>query len=140
MIKEFNNFLTNNVCNMLIGLLESSDKKERFRDTIVLNYRNNRILKRLYNLFNINLLLTPADMQIVKWPTGSFMNEHYDTGDQYGVLIYLNDNFEGGETIIDKKKIKPKKGCGVLFTNGKLLHSVCKIKKGTRYVLPVWYK
>ena len=104
MIKEFNNFLTNNVCNMLIGLLESSDKKERFRDTIVLNYRNNRILKRLYNLFNINLLLTPADMQIVKWPTGSFMNEHYDTGDQYGVLIYLNDNFEGGETIIDKKK------------------------------------
>ena len=97
MIKKFEDFLSDNVCNMLIGLFESSNKKEKFRDTIILNYRNNKILKRLYNLFNINLLLTPADMQIVKWPTGSFMNEHYDTGDKYGVLLYLNDNFKGGK-------------------------------------------
>ena len=118
MIKKFDNFLSDNVCN----------------------YRNNKILKRLHNLFNINLLLTPIHMQIVKWPQNSFMKEHYDSGDQYGVLLYLNDNFEGGETIIGGQIIKPKKGRGVLFTNGKLLHSVCKIKKGTRYVLPIWYK
>ena len=140
MIKKFNNFLSDNVCNMLIGFFESSDKKEKFRDTIVLNYRNNKILKRLHNLFNINLLLTPIHMQIVKWPQDSFMKEHYDSGDQYGVLLYLNDNFKGGETIIDGQTVKPKKGSGVLFTNGKLLHSVCKVKEGTRYVLPIWYK
>jgi hypothetical protein len=140
MIKEFDDFLDEDECNMLIGLFESSDGKEKYRNTIILNVRNDSILKKLHKLFNIDLLLTPADMQIVKWPTGSFMNDHYDTGDQYGVLIYLNDNYEGGETIINKQKIKPRRGCGVLFSNGKLLHSVCEIKKGTRYVLPVWYK
>lgn len=140
MIKKFNDFLSHKECNTLIGFFESSNKKEIYRDTIILNIRNESILKKLHKLFKKDIFLTPADMQIVKWPTGSFMNSHYDTGDQYGVLLYLNDNFEGGETIIDNKKIKPKKGCGVLFSNGKLLHSVCKIEKGTRYVLPVWYK
>jgi hypothetical protein len=140
MIKKINNFLSNNVCNELIGFFESSNNKENFRDTVILNYKNKKILEDLYKLFKISLLLTPADMQIVKWPTGSLMHKHFDTGDQYGILLYLNDNFEGGETIIDTETITPKKGCGVLFSNGILAHSVCQIKKGTRYTLPIWYK
>ena len=52
-------------------------------------------------------MINPVDMQIVKWPT-VFYDEHYDTGDKYGVLLYLNDNFKGGETIIDKKRLNQK--------------------------------
>lgn len=140
MIQKINNFLSHNLCNELIGFFESSNNQEKFRDTLILNYKNKKILEDLYNLLKIKVLLTPADMQIVKWPTGSWMHKHLDSGDQYGILFYLNDNFEGGETIIDTETITPKKGCGVLFSNGILPHSVCKIKKGTRYTLPIWYK
>ena len=79
-------------------------------------------------------------MEIVKWPMGSFMKKHRDTGDDISFILYLNDNYEGGETIVDKLKIKPKQGRIVIFSNDKYIHEVKKVNWGVRYTLAGWYK
>lgn len=59
------------------------------------------------------------------------------------MLIYLNEEFEGGETtfIIEFENIKPKTGMVLLFEH-KMLHSGRPVPVGTKYVLrtDVMYK
>jgi hypothetical protein len=66
----------------------------------------------------------------------------------YTALIYLNDNFEGGEISFEDgpqnklyKKTIPIEACQlVLAPNGNhFYHEVFLIRKGTRYSLHLWY-
>lgn len=83
--------------------------------------------------------------QIVMWPTGSFMEPHFDPpNDVFACLVYLNDDYVGGETVLKRKwffnkKIKPKTGKLVIFSNSKILHWVNKVTKGERYTLALWF-
>lgn len=140
MIKRINNFLSKDYCNNLIRLFENSSEKFKHGDNLTLDCKDDVLLNNLSKKFKIDLLKYPNTKQIVKWPTGSYMNTHLDSGDVYGIIFYLNDDYIGGETVIENKKIKPKTGNGVLFSNGKLYHSVTKIEKGNRYTLGIWYK
>jgi predicted 2-oxoglutarate/Fe(II)-dependent dioxygenase YbiX len=49
-------------------------------------------------------------------------------------IVFLNDNFEGGELLIDNCTIKPKKNQLILFT-GNLPHMVVPIINGERFTL-----
>lgn len=54
---------------------------------------------------------------------------------QYSFLIYLNDDFEGGETVFRSgTTIHPKKGSALLFLHG-LRHEGALLKNGIKYVL-----
>ena len=65
-------------------------------------------------------------------------------------LLYLNDNFEGGETEFNKQKlsIKPKTGKLVIWNNvdeenkvnKNMVHAAKKITKGTKYVLVIYIR
>lgn len=59
------------------------------------------------------------------------------------MLIYLNEEFEGGETtfVLDFLQIKPKTGMVLLFDH-KLMHTGRPVTKGVKYVLrtDVMYK
>ena len=85
--------------------------------------------------------------QVVLMPSGSLMGPHQDIWDiEYSAVIYLNDNFEGGETYIglpghelDDTIIKPKLGRLVCFRGKDILHGVNKVTKGDRFTLPSWY-
>ncbi len=59
------------------------------------------------------------------------------------MLVYLNEDFDGGETtfVIEFQKIKPKIGMVLLFDH-KILHSGMPVTNGTKYVLrtDVMYK
>jgi len=52
----------------------------------------------------------------------------------YTVLIYLNDNYRGGETSFEKTVIYPKTGTALLFRHD-LLHSGNEVIAGTKYVI-----
>ena len=108
------------------------------------------------------------DLQVVKYNNGGYFKEHYDAcqGDKnecYGMngkagqrittlLIYLNDDFEGGETNFVHKdvniKIKPVKGMAILFYNVSEvdLHNVHPLSKhkgtklinGTKWISNIW--
>ena len=62
----------------------------------------------------------------------------------YSSLVYLNDNYEGGELVFPEYNlnIKPKAGDIITFpTNAMYLHAVNKIKSGTRYnVVLKWFR
>jgi len=83
----------------------------------------------------------------------NFVYRFYETGGQYNwhvdkshtdiqlkisILIFLNDDFEGGELafVNDKIKIKPKKGTIIFFPCGPwFLHSSTPITEGQKHVI-----
>jgi prolyl 4-hydroxylase len=52
----------------------------------------------------------------------------------YSLLIYLNDNFKGGETTFENISIKPIAGSALIFPHV-LFHSGAKVTQGIKYVL-----
>ena len=79
--------------------------------------------------------------QAVKWREGLAMPKHFDRAFQtWTSVIYLNDDYEGGETVVGDKEIVPLKGKIVTFQGPSVLHSVNKVLKGDRYTVPVWYR
>ncbi|CAL1266602.1 unnamed protein product [Larinioides sclopetarius] len=64
----------------------------------------------------------------------------------YSSIVYLNDDFEGGEFIFAKERntiqasVKPSCGLMVAFSAGKEnLHGVKAVRKGRRCALAMWY-
>ena len=71
-------------------------------------------------------------LQLQKYPKGGYYKEHFDAKSEdhfqkdksfsqrkYSMIIYLNDDFIGGETVFPKKDIsvKPLQGRLLLFSN-----------------------
>jgi prolyl 4-hydroxylase len=105
-------------------------------------------------------------LQVVNYPKGGFFSPHYDAceGDEeycsrmnssdgprlLTVLLYLNDNFEGGETVFPKinKSVKPEKGKAVIFRNvdkngviiTQALHGGEPIKSGEKWIANKWIR
>ena len=60
----------------------------------------------------------------------------------YTALVYLNDDFTGGELVFPAPDvlITPQPGLLVSFPgNHKFVHAVPKVRSGKRYSLPVWF-
>ena len=141
LILRQDNFISADKCQALVERFKiKSHFSKKFRDTIVLGFRDDDVLKLIIETFTFYPFKNIDNMEIVKWPTGSKMTLHRDEGDTFSWIIYLNDDFEGGETVIDGIKIQPKIGRLVLFSNGFYEHEVKEITKGTRYTLIAWYK
>ena len=102
-------------------------------------------------------------LQLQKYPEGGYYKEHFDAKSEdhfqkdesfsqrkYSIIIYLNDDFIGGETVFPKKNIfvKPLRGRLLLFSN--MLnetnyvhpfssHLSKKIVKGEKWILSTWH-
>jgi len=142
-ITRQDNFLDKEKCNQAINFfITKSISTKKYRDTITLQCIDPHVLNKVNNCFNIHDFSerSVSNMEIVQWPVGSKMEPHKDIGDKFSFLIYLNDNFKGGETIIDGITIKPKQGRLVLFSNGYYEHEVTEVTDGIRYTLIAWYK
>jgi hypothetical protein len=84
-----------------------------------------------------------------KWIPGSFAEPHADNTNpdgtpsswrqyKYVSLLYLNDDYEGGELYFINQgiEIKPRRGSLIMFDpSAEYLHGVRKIKSGNRYTL-----
>jgi hypothetical protein len=71
---------------------------------------------------------------------GRWVPNHTPQRDYTG-LVYLNDNFTGGELVFPDRDVViiPKPGLLVGFpSNHKFVHAVPKVLSGKRYTLPVW--
>lgn len=106
------------------------------------------------------------EAQIASYPIGGKFEEHFDAcregkgvhycteqngtaGDRTAtLLVYLNDEFEGGQTIFTALdfKVTPEKGKGILFYNidedekplPKSLHKGAEILKGEKWIATKW--
>jgi hypothetical protein len=60
----------------------------------------------------------------------------------FSTIVYLNDNFEGGEIVfpLQNTRIKPLEGLLVGFPSGsEFVHEVLSVTRGRRYTLPMWF-
>lgn len=95
--------------------------------------------KRL-KILNVNMTL---------WRESDEMPPHSDYGArnefpnrEYASIIYMNDDFEGGEIYIPDLnfEMKPKKGRLICFRGGILHHGVRAITKGMRLTNICWFE
>lgn len=121
---------------------------------------NNAVLQNVHNQFNIMLLaasipyankygihegLWHEPYSIIKYSGGQEYKAHYDGGSDTGrvisALVYLNDDYEGGELEFPhfNIKIKPQAGMMILFpSNFAYRHVAHPVTKGTKYALVTW--
>jgi predicted 2-oxoglutarate/Fe(II)-dependent dioxygenase YbiX len=100
--------------------------------------------------YQINAPLYADLLQLVKWEAGMSMRPHADNANPDGSthqmahrdlsgIVYLNDDYEGGElyfTALDIA-IKPKRGMFVGMTAGfHHEHGVLRVTSGTRLTMP----
>lgn len=153
-IIEIDNFISKEQSDYFINYLENNfnleDKKcFKHRETKVMDCIN---IKDDTEILNLGLKLKKLCkkqnkkyvinyFEIVKWPQEESLSEHVDFDyHPYTSILYLNDNFIGGETIVGGKKIIPKKCKLIAFEGNKIKHKVNTVIKGTRYTVPCWYK
>jgi hypothetical protein len=108
------------------------------------------LISRFYGLQEPIYAATAA---LACWREGTYMNPHTDNAAakgappniawrRFSTFICLNDDYEGGEIYICplNKIVTPKRGRLVAFTSGfHHEHALLKIKKGTRYVMPMFF-
>jgi hypothetical protein len=102
------------------------------------------------NFYRVTQPIYPDLLQIMSWPVGIHMPPHADNANPDGSphamahrdfsgIIYLNDDYQGGEfyfTALDTV-IKPKKGMLVAFTAGFYHeHAVLRVEGAERLTMP----
>ena len=87
-------------------------------------------------------IYNPENFQLLKYEIGQYFYTHYDSyvgvNGAISVLIYLNDNYEGGEIefINFNAKIKPKAGTLIMFpSNYPYRHIAHAVTSGTKYAV-----
>lgn len=103
-------------------------------------------LKSYKKDFNIHDdVFGPEGFQLLKYESGSYFKSHYDSYPAVkrciSVLIYLNDDYEGGEIefVHFNAKIKPKAGSLILFpSNYPYRHIAHPVTSGTKYAIVTW--
>jgi predicted 2-oxoglutarate/Fe(II)-dependent dioxygenase YbiX len=103
---------------------------------------------------NINMIAKPwlpNFFNIKKYSPGADMGPHIDSNDPTNIkhpvisgVMYLNDNYDGGEIDFPNQKlsIKPKAGSIIIFpSTDPYVHHPKKINSGNKYMVPLfWYK
>lgn len=176
-----NNFLTPDECDQLVEAAQSRFKRSLVMDKHKKQQRSEDKGRTSHSaVFGKNEfpLLTKIDqktsqilniptnhieaLQMVKYTAGQqykphhdwFKRPHDDANNQrvYTILVYLNDDYEGGETNFPKVdySFKGKKGDAILWRNCQdnspekcfdhSLHAGTPPSRGTKYALNVWIR
>ena len=84
-----------------------------------------------------------SEIRALRYDEGGFFKVHTDTtgqdGRRFAIVIYLNDDFEGGATVFPLLGCRstPKKGKGLVFPTDRL-HRGDVVTSGTKYILVLW--
>lgn len=96
--------------------------------------------------FSINGL-RGGDWSLLRYETDNMYHQHYDASAQYprvvSLVMYLNDDFDGGEIEFKEfgLKVKPEAGTLLLFPSSYIyMHEVHPVKYGIRYTVVRWYE
>jgi prolyl 4-hydroxylase len=154
--------------NKLYGEGTKLDENNRTSKTAWLKDTDHPIIEKIA-LITEKLTGLPKNtqemLQVAHYTVGGKFNSHYDACNndskeycdkmnRYAgqrratLLIYLNDDFDGGETVFTKlnKTIKPKKGKGILFWNTTSLdkiipesiHQGSPVLNGEKWICTKW--
>ena len=117
---------------------EARYTKQMTQEVVQKLINNDEVEKRCF-IHSVNGLL------INKYETGGHYGGHYDspeiggTSHNFSFTIFLNENFKGGELVVEDKIIKPKQGHIYIYPSDKF-HSVNEVQQGTRFAIVGWIK
>lgn len=108
-----------------------------------------RVKDKAEELYPSDSPIYPDMFQIVKWPEGYEQEPHHDDMKgyagtdwfhhrKYGSVLYLNDDYEGGQTYYPQHNISiiPKSGSLVMHPGDiNYVHGVTEVKNNTRYTI-----
>ena len=156
-IQVYDRFLTPDECTNLISFYKNNKDKSvsfkleeneglqpRWPLNIIENEAEFIFLQNKLNQKSLYVNNSVLDyVQIVKWPIGAKQFPHYDVAYEHTALasiIYLNDNFRGGEFYTQKDKIIPEPGLMLFFNGQEIKHGVKKVLKKDRKTIIIWWK
>jgi prolyl 4-hydroxylase len=91
-------------------------------------------------------LIKNHDWIVLKYDKSNFFKNHIDDSPSFSrtlsVLIYLNDEYTGGELVFDNFDVsyRPSAGDVVIFSSAfPYRHRVEEITDGVRYVIVNWF-
>lgn len=109
----------------------------KFLPFVVKKFANNEVvgLNEMFRFYKYE-----NGQRFKKHIDGSYIRNEFESS-YFTLLIYLNDDFEGGTTTFEKHTISAKKGNALLFYHG-MKHSGEEVISGIKYVLrtDVMYK
>jgi hypothetical protein len=153
-IKIINNFLSDAELNSFMSEYLDKNTQWKRRDELVKVYITNSnkhdIIKSIVKKINLifeNKLYVQMIRHINKTTPETTWHRHYDgesgKGTEYGVIIYLNDNFEGGELFYPNLNYiyKPKAGDLIIHPGDeRYTHEVLPLLSGERYTLTTFLR
>jgi len=149
MIKIIENILSNDELNYFYNFCDSITDYEldklkpnakfswyKRKSVILSDTTKNKIFSVLEKNYGLKCKMTPNWVNIITPETNQNDGYHHDVADA-SIIIYLNDNFDGGEfeyidTNREVKIIKPIKNTGILLAKN-IFHRVKPVTKGRRY-------
>jgi prolyl 4-hydroxylase len=161
---EIEDFFTSQMCDDFILWSEQQgydEAKVQVNGTEIMmkNIRNNSritftdiaLANRVWDQFKSYAVPLFANSEVIglnemfrfyKYEVGQKFKRHIDgsyvrngsEASYFTLMIYLNDDFEGGHTTFDHYDIAPKKGSALVFYHG-MKHCGEEIKSGIKYVL-----
>jgi len=161
-IKVIKNFLSDEECDILLNLTKKTQAKE-FAVQWDHNFRPIATRKTYTDIKAVSMYVPlvkdvlekeygfPVEnksVSIARWDTGDKLDLHVDDlgttkTNHMATLIYINNDFEGGEIIFPTHNFiyKPEKGDLIMFPgNYYYPHEVATITSGTRFSLPMWFE
>lgn len=112
-----------------------------------------RATERLGAFYRLTRPLWTDTVQLNLWEEGSFLPCHVDNANpdgsshstpwrDFSSIVYLNDDYEGGELYFtaQDRVLRPRKGMLVAFSAGWIHeHGVLKVRRGRRVTMPAFY-
>jgi hypothetical protein len=146
----FENYLTKEACEKYLKKIKDIGYREKLasweeRTTDISDDPIAETVRHfLNNRFYLNLELDQVQTQ--NWHINSYgpLHKHDRDGRQntvFNSLIYLNDDFEGGEFITSTGFVlKPKQGMLTFFNGSKIIHGTRRTLSKDRKTLIFWWK
>ena len=137
------NRIPNNVWSGRVVFANSVDELSELNNLFL-----NKVREIIKSKFELEVEIYPDYLGVVKWENGDMQHPHADgeieggkhpfSWRNFGCVLYLNDNYNGGEIYFPNQniEIKPKPNTLVFFPgNLEFLHGVKPITNDVRYTL-----
>lgn len=151
----FDNFLTKKECKIYRNRIESwynncvTDKKNPMDwSSRTLKISREPICERVQKFIEERVSVTTKlqSAELVCWPINSYSEIHVHDGQgressDYNSLLYLNDDFTGGEFFTETGlAVKPIPGRLTFFDGSVVKHGLNKVLENNRYTISFWWK
>ncbi len=104
------------------------------------------VIQKFTSHYGMHELIKNHDWIVLKYDKSNFFKNHIDDSPSFSrtlsVLIYLNDEYTGGELVFDNFDVsyRPSAGDVVIFSSAfPYRHRVEEITDGVRYVIVNWF-